>query len=279
MSAKLHTNAELRLRIYSALVLILLTLCLTYLGARTFAILIIVMSSLMAWEWGRVVRGTGTDAVSVVQVAAIAAAGVMTLYRYPLLAFATIMLATLAAFWLHKLLKFRADAWWSAAGVYYAGFPAIALIAIRADPQYGFIATMYLFIVVWCADSGAYFAGRLIGGPRLAPSISPNKTWAGLIGGAVTASLAGAAFAVWFEETSIVALAFVSLTLAIISQMGDLGESAIKRIFGVKHSSDMIPGHGGVLDRLDGLVFAAVGAGLIAVAVDPLNPGRALLVW
>jgi phosphatidate cytidylyltransferase len=187
--------------------------------------------------------------------------------------------ATFAAFWLHKMLLFKSDPWWSAAGVYYAGFPAIALIAIRSDPQYGFIAIMYLFIVVWCTDTGAYFAGRLIGGPKLAPGISPNKTWAGLLGGAATASLAGAVFALWFEETSVGALALVSLGLAIVSQVGDLGESAVKRIFGVKHSSDMIPGHGGVLDRLDGLVFAAIGAGLIAVAADPRHPGRALLIW
>src|SRR5690606_33271145 len=121
--------------------------------------------------------------------------GVLTLNSWPLLAFAAIMAATILAFHLHRWGAFRADPWWSAAGVYYAGFPAIALIGIRTDPQYGFIAILYLFLVVWSTDTGAYFAGRLIGGPKLAPTISPNKTWAGFVGGAAAACAAGAGFA------------------------------------------------------------------------------------
>ena len=109
--------------------------------------------------------------------------------------------------------------------------------------------------------------GRLIGGPKLAPSISPNKTWSGLIGGAAAACCAGSLFALWLGHTRCRCWAALALLLAIISQGGDLGESFIKRVFGVKNSSGLIPGHGGVLDRLDGLVFAAIGAGLIAVAV------------
>jgi phosphatidate cytidylyltransferase len=153
------------------------------------------------------------------------------------------------------------------------------LIAIRQDPDYGFHAILYLFLVVWSADTGAFFTGRLIGGPKLAPKISPNKTWAGFIGGAVFACIAGVLFAAWLGRTSIPAVGALSVVLALISQGGDLGESFIKRFFGVKDSSGLIPGHGGVLDRLDGLVFAAIGAGLIAAAADPLKPGRALLVW
>ena len=108
------------------------------------------------------------------------------------------------------------DPWWSAAGVYYAGFPAIALIAIRQDPEYGFHAILYLFLVVWSADTGAFFVGRLIGGPKLAPKISPNKTWSGFIGGALSACLAGVLFAVWFGHTSIPAVAALSIVLAVI---------------------------------------------------------------
>jgi phosphatidate cytidylyltransferase len=279
MGARLHINGELRLRIYSALVLIALSLSLTYLSPRSFGVLIITMAGLMSWEWGRVVRGREADPITALQIGAIALAGALTLNRWPLLAFATVMAMTLAAYWMHRSLKFKADAWWSAAGVYYAGFPAIALIAIRADPQYGFPAILYLFLVVWCTDTGAFFAGRLIGGPKLAPSISPNKTWAGVFGGAAAACAAGAMFALWLGKTSVAALVLLSLVLAITAQIGDLGESALKRIFGVKDSSSMIPGHGGVLDRLDGLVFAAICAGLVAVAADPLRPGRALLIW
>jgi phosphatidate cytidylyltransferase len=119
----------------------------------------------------------------------------------------------------------------------------------------------------------------LIGGPKLAPKISPNKTWSGFIGGAVFACIAGVLFAAWFGHTSIPTVAALSIVLALISQGGDLGESFIKRFFGVKDTSGLIPGHGGVLDRLDGLVFAAIGAGLIAAAADWSKPGRALLVW
>jgi phosphatidate cytidylyltransferase len=187
--------------------------------------------------------------------------------------------ATWVSFWMHKRSGLASDPWWTAAGVYYAGFPAIALIAIRQDPAYGFHAILYIFLVVWSADTGAFFIGQLAGGPKLAPSISPNKTWSGLIGGAAAAAIAGTMFGLWLGQTSVPMLAGLSVALAIISQGGDLGESFIKRAFGVKHSSGLIPGHGGVLDRLDGLVFAAIGAGLVAVAEDPLNPGRALLVW
>ncbi len=221
----------------------------------------------------------GVDGIFALQTAAILAAGFLTLKRYNASAVAVILAATWLVFRMHKKANLASDPWWSAAGVYYAGFPAIALIAIRQDPEYGFHAILYLFLVVWSADTGAFFTGRLIGGPKLAPSISPNKTWSGFIGGALFACIAGIVFAAWLGHTSIPIVAVLSIVLALISQGGDLGKSFIKRFFGVKDTSGLIPGHGGVLDRLDGLVFAAIGAGLIAAAADPLKPGRALLVW
>lgn len=272
-------SSELMLRVNSALVLVILSLSLTYAGSKTFAALILFFTTLMSWEWSRVVRERGADGIFVLQVAATIAAGVLILKNHPVLAVGIIMMATYAAFWIHKWTGAESDPWWSAAGVYYTGFPAISLIAIRQDPEYGFYAIIYLFLVVWCADTGAFFTGRMIGGPKLAPSISPNKTWSGLVGGALAAMIAGVAFALWFGNTSVSAMATLSLLLALIAQAGDLGESAIKRFFGVKHSSGLIPGHGGVLDRLDGLVFAAMGAGLVAAIADPLKPGRALLIW
>ncbi|MBI4724423.1 MAG: phosphatidate cytidylyltransferase [Rhodomicrobium sp.] len=272
-------SSELVLRINSAFLLVALSLTLTYAGPRTFAALILFFVVLMSWEWGRVVRRRSADSIFALQALAIVIAGALTLKNYPASAVGVIMGATWACFWLHKKAGLASDPWWSAAGVYYAGFPAIALIAIRQDPEYGFYAILYLFLVVWSADTGAFFTGRLLGGPKLAPAISPNKTWSGLIGGALAACAAGIAFALWLGRTSVPVLAGLSVILALISQGGDLGESFIKRVFGVKHSSGLIPGHGGVLDRLDGLVFAAMGAGLIAVAADPLKPGRALLIW
>ena len=272
-------NSELVLRINSAILLVGLTLALTYAGPLMFAALILFFSALMSWEWGRVVRGRSLDGIIVLQVVAIVIAGLLVLKKYSGAAFAVIAAATWMAFWIHKKANIESDPWWSAAGVYYTGFPAIAMIAIRQDPEYGFHAILYLFLVVWSADTGAFFTGRLIGGPKLAPTISPNKTWSGLVGGALSAGVAGIAFALWFGHTSVLILGGISVVLALIAQSGDLGESFIKRFFGVKNSSGLIPGHGGVLDRLDGLVFAAMGAGLIAVAADPLKPGRALLIW
>ncbi len=272
-------SSELVLRFNSALVLVAISVTATYAGPDTFGGLILFFAALMSWEWCRVVRGRGFDGIFVLQIAAIVCAGVLTLKSHPGVAVGVIVGATWISFWIHVRSGLKSDPWWSAAGFYYAGFPAIALIAIRQDPDYGFYAILYLFLVVWSADTGAFFTGRLIGGPKLAPSISPNKTWSGLFGGACAACCAGALFALWLGRTSVPVVAGVSVILAIISQAGDLGESFVKRVFGVKNSSGLIPGHGGVLDRLDGLVFAAMGAGLIAVLDDPLQPGRALLIW
>ncbi len=189
------------------------------------------------------------------------------------------MIGTAAVFFIRSLKDERPQAWWSAAGVYYAGFPAIALIWIRSDAAYGWLAILYLFAIVWTTDSAAYLFGRWIGGPKLAPRISPKKTWAGLIGGALSAGIAGLVFAQVAGREFSGWLGVLAIGLALMAQLGDLGESAMKRLFGIKDSSGLIPGHGGVLDRIDGLIFAAIAAALLAWAIDPANPGRALLLW
>ena len=272
-------SSELILRIKSGFVLAVISVTATYAGPQTFGLFIICASILMSWEWCRVVRGRNFDAIFLLQMATVIGAGFLTLYGWPATAIGVIVAMTWMSFWVHDWLGLKTDTWWSAAGFYYAGLPTVALIAIRQDPDYGFYAILYLFFVVWSADTGAFFAGRAIGGPKLAPIISPNKTWAGLFGGAITAGVAGTLFALWLGRTSVPMLAFISVILAIVSQVGDLGESFLKRAFGMKNSSGLIPGHGGVLDRLDGLVFASMGAGLIAVLYDRLAPGRALLIW
>ena len=197
----------------------------------------------------------------------------------PACALLTVIAGTIAVFLIRSAEVERPQAWWSAAGVYYAGFPAVALIWIRGDQAYGWLAILYLFIIVWTTDSAAYLFGRWIGGPKLAPRISPKKTWSGLIGGALSAGLAGLLFALAVEGASSLHLALLAIVLAVIAQLGDLGKSAIKRIFGMKDTSGLIPGHGGVLDRIDGLLFAAFAAGLLAWSLGPANPGRALLLW
>lgn len=144
---------------------------------------------------------------------------------------------------------------WKAAGFIYALVPALALLWIRDRAPEGFYLLIWVFIVTWSTDIGAYFAGRGIGGPKLAPSISPNKTVAGLIGGMISAALAGYA---WVELTRMSAVLFwLAPLFAAAAQMGDLFESAMKRRAGVKDSGNWLPGHGGALDRLDGLVVVA----------------------
>jgi phosphatidate cytidylyltransferase len=119
-------------------------------------------------------------------------------------------------------------------------------------------------LVVWGTDIGGYFVGRSVGGAKLVPQISPNKTWSGLFGGMALAALAGATGAVWFNLGNAILLALAGAILAVVAQIGDIAESALKRHFDVKDSSRLIPGHGGLLDRVDGLVFVAP---VVAVAV------------
>lgn len=144
---------------------------------------------------------------------------------------------------------------WKVGGFVYSLVPALCLLWLRDRAPSGFYVVLWVFIVTWSTDIGAYFAGRAIGGPKLAPSISPNKTIAGLVGGMISAALAGYA---WAELTSLSATLFVlAPLLALAAQAGDLFESWMKRRAGVKDSGNWLPGHGGALDRLDGLVVVA----------------------
>ncbi|WP_245884190.1 phosphatidate cytidylyltransferase [Hartmannibacter diazotrophicus] len=155
---------------------------------------------------------------------------------------------------------------WIAAGLVYAGLPAMALAMLRGSGFDGFLAVIFVFVVVWATDSGAYFAGRSLGGPKLAPRISPKKTWSGAIGGALAAILSALAFAYLADLPALPILGLIALGLSVVAQLGDLAESAVKRYFGVKDSGSIIPGHGGVMDRLDGVVPAAVVAAAICIA-------------
>ena len=150
---------------------------------------------------------------------------------------------------------------WMVAGFFYALLPALALLWVRDRAPQGLELLLWVFIVTWATDIGAYFSGRAIGGPKLAPSISPNKTVAGLIGGMISAALAGYA---WVELTRMSALLFwLAPLFAIAAQAGDLFESGLKRRAGIKDSGTWLPGHGGALDRLDGLVVVATLTALV----------------
>ncbi len=168
---------------------------------------------------------------------------------------------------------------WTATGFVYAGAAVIASVLVRLDQVWGFVALILILLVVWASDIGGYFAGRSIGGPKLWPRVSPKKTWAGAIGGFAASLVIAAGFAA-FGVGKTGPLLLLGAVLSIASQLGDLFESAVKRRFGVKDSSHIIPGHGGLLDRLDGFVAAVVLAaifGLLRGGVDGV--GRGLMVW
>jgi phosphatidate cytidylyltransferase len=168
---------------------------------------------------------------------------------------------------------------WAAAGFFYAAAAEIASVLVRLDQAWGFAALILILLVVWVTDIGGYFAGRGIGGPKLWPRVSPKKTWAGAIGGfAASLVVAGGFAALGLGKTGSILL--LGAVLSIASQLGDLFESAVKRRFGVKDSSQLIPGHGGLMDRLDGFVAAIVVAaifGFLRGGVDGV--GRGLMVW
>jgi phosphatidate cytidylyltransferase len=169
---------------------------------------------------------------------------------------------------------------WTAAGLVYAGAVLLGPLILRRNAELGFVALAFVFAVVWSTDVVGYFVGRAIGGPKLAPSISPKKTWSGAIGGVIAAMTAGVTVASVAGLGNLSIIGVVALMLSAVAQAGDLVESAVKRRFGVKDAGHLIPGHGGLMDRLDGFLAAAfVGAifGMLRAGTDAAAQG--LLVW
>lgn len=238
-------------------------------GDGPFAALVALLAAGLIWEWAGITlddraaaaRLYGMLALPAVSVAA-AAAGV---------AWGALLLFLAGA----GSLPFFAPRRF-ASGLFYIGCAVIALLWLRGRPASGRMEMFFLLFVVWATDSGAYLAGRLIGGPKLAPRLSPSKTWAGLGGGVGAAFLIGVLFAMGAGGVSagVLRAGFLAAGLALVAQAGDLAESALKRRFGRKDSGTLIPGHGGLLDRLDGLLAAAPAAALLALIL-----GRRTLLW
>lgn len=251
-------------RVLSALVLAPVVLVSVAAGSPWFDLILILAAGLMAREWGRMAE-SGAPKLSTAILAVIVMAGVVgiTLNVDPYLLLIGGLGCSLLLFFWAKRAGVPAPAW-LALGAIAIGVPCMALDWLRADPDYGQLTIYWLFGVVWATDIGAYAAGRTIGGAKLAPRISPNKTWAGLAGGVLSAGLVGYGVAVWFVQAPHpLTLAGLSAALAVLAQLGDLGESGLKRHFGVKDSGRLIPGHGGVLDRCDGLLSTAPAVALL----------------
>lgn len=267
-------SSNLYMRVVAALVLAPLTIAIAWIGGWPWAFIVIAAAALLYFEWLMIVGASGNRFAVATGVAALAIAGVCLMMRRTDLALglvaAGIALAAVAA---------RGQRGWAASGLVYAAAALIASIVVRRDADFGFVALMFVLLVVWVTDIGGYFAGRGIGGPKLWPRVSPKKTWAGAIGGLVLALVVAAAFA-WLGFGGMLALLLLGAVLSIVSQLGDLFESAIKRRFDVKDSSHIIPGHGGLLDRLDGFVAAIVFAALIGFLRGGLDGvGRGFMVW
>jgi phosphatidate cytidylyltransferase len=151
---------------------------------------------------------------------------------------------------------------------------------LRDDAEYGFVAIILLYAVVWSTDIAAYFVGRAVGGPKLLPQVSPKKTWSGAVGGTLAAVIVVVIVAKAAGLTAVAAIGLIAVALSIVAQVGDLFESFLKRRFGAKDSGHLIPGHGGLMDRLDGFVTVAVFALLIGLLRGGTEmPGRGLVVW
>jgi phosphatidate cytidylyltransferase len=268
-------RSELALRVGSALVLAPLAVATAYLGGWPFAALWGATAMGVLWEWTVLVARSDwrpilmAGAASLVLAFALVASGLL-LAAIIVLAIGVLAVASLAP---------AERRMWIAAAIPYAGALGVAPIVLRSDDQDGFLAVIFLFAVVWTTDVVAYFAGRAAGGPKLMPQVSPNKTWSGALAGTVAAVVVAVIFAE-AAALSAFALAMLAVILSVCAQAGDLFESFLKRRFGAKDSSHLIPGHGGLMDRLDGFVAAGVVAAVIGLARGGFEaPGRGLLAW
>ncbi len=248
--------SNLQLRIVSGVVLAIIVLALTWTGGLPFRLLAAAIGALVFYEWTTVSnlrRDWPLWLAAWILVAIILVALAAGLEGDLMLILAVVpTLALLSTGQVRKLGPLAAT------GMAYAILPAVALAFLRGSDTSGLLAILYLFAVVWGTDIFAFFVGRAVGGPKLAPSISPGKTWSGAVGGAVAALVAGWIVTYFAGHPSPLLMGLLALPLSAVSQAGDLFESGFKRRFGAKDSSQLIPGHGGVMDRVDGLVAAAV---------------------
>ena len=267
------SRSELGKRVASGVVLGLLALGVVVLGGWPFLIFWGAAALGVFWEWEAIVadgtplsRGAGFVVIGLAALAAgigriDAAIGVLAVGA----------IAALAA---------RRRRGWHAAGIVYAGALLLAPVLLRKDKELGVVAVMFLFAVVWATDILGYFVGRAIGGPKLLARISPNKTWSGACGGVCGALAAGLLVVHLAGGVPLMAAAWLALALSVVSQAGDLFESSVKRRFGVKDASHVIPGHGGLMDRVDGFIAAAAVAALVGLSrAGSDTVARGLLVW
>ncbi len=264
---------ELGARIASALALAFAALIATYQGGWLFALFWLLGGTAVLAEW---IAMTRVEPRLPLQIVLGAALGTLTfLYLTGAGPAASLLTAAAAVAAGAFLARTSRDRLWTVAGFVYAAVISVVPPLVRDHPELGMVGLLWMFAVVWITDTGAYFTGRRFGGPKLWPQVSPKKTWSGFAGGLLGGTLCGlgvawaASRSGWTPPVDFGTVAIVSAVASVASQLGDLGESALKRKFDVKDSSHLIPGHGGVMDRLDGFwaVAALLGLALVVASV------------
>jgi phosphatidate cytidylyltransferase len=274
-------------RIRSACVMVPLALGATYLGGWAFTAICLIAASAVLWEWASL-KGHPPDTIFLTEgLLALVLAAALAGQGKDQLAIAVILVGVVlaaAAPLLPRRPMSALSSGWGAGGVIYAGVVLLCPVFLRNDPQFGLQALLFLFAIVWATDILAYFVGRAVGGPLLWQQVSPNKTWSGAVGGLLGGVAAGIAVAYASGGPRAAVAGVLALILSIVAQAGDLFESAVKRRFGIKDASNLIPGHGGMMDRLDGFLVAALAAVLIGILRQGMTqglaaPARGLLAW
>lgn len=257
-------GADLPVRAAAGIVMMVAALAAAWVGGFWFLAFWLVAAALVLWEWQHLVDGERPVARLAVGAVTLLAASPFALHGSAKTTLAVLVVGGAVTGYVAGGDR-RAQVW-SGFGVLYAGAIMASPVLLRASPAYGLSAILWLFAVVWGADIMAYFGGRLIGGPKLWPSVSPGKTWSGAFVGAVAGAALGAIVALLAAPSGapLAPILLLGLAAAVIEELGDLFESAVKRRFHVKDSSHLIPGHGGLMDRLDGFVAAATFAAVVA---------------
>ena len=268
--------SNLALRVVSAAILAPLALLTAYYGGWSFALFWGVAALAVLWEWIALVAGNSYRLMFFCCAGALAVASFVALHGRPVVALLMVGLGALAA----AIFAPSERRLWVTLGIGYAGAMLLAPMFLRSDSAYGFAVIVLLFAVVWTTDVVGYFVGRGFGGPKLLPAVSPKKTWSGAIGGTAGAMIVALLVANLFGSFNVLAILIIAFVLSVLAQFGDLLESWVKRQFSAKDSSQLIPGHGGVMDRLDGFWAAAVAGCLIGILRGGFDgPARGLLLW
>ncbi len=261
------------LRVLFGLFMAVTAIAVLFASVSGFAVLTGLLILLAAREWHRLVGSPAIEhpplhVQTIVTAGAVALAIACVLLRLVPVAFAALAAGAVAVFLVAR--RRGGNPFWHAGGVLYVGIPAVAIVALRALPSQGALIVLGLFLIVWATDTGALVFGKLIGGRKMAPRLSPGKTWAGTIGGSVTAALVFGLYIAFFGFNVLLAMLF-AFVFSFTAHAGDLFESLVKRRFNAKDSGALIPGHGGVLDRVDSLFAAGTVLALLVFGLH-LNP-------